>query len=515
MKENIFKSVMMPRIGSSTFDLSHDVKLSFNMGELIPTCVMDVVPGDKFKMGVENMLRFSPLVSPVMHRINVSTHYFFVPNRILWDDWEDWITGEIDNVPPRITAMQNCDEGDLGDYMGVPTDLTSSTGKFFSAFPFAAYCKIWDEYYRDQNLQTEVFVPLVTGTNTDYQTNIAFSPPLKRAWQHDYFTSCLPWAQKGDAVTLPLTENDQIDVELKGVGNTPDPVLFKKRSDHTASTSDPVVSASGEMYINTDESVIDPNGTLEVNINSESVTINTLRRAFRLQEWLEKNARGGTRYIENIYSHFGVKSSDKRLQRPEYIGGSHQKMIISEVLSTAQTVDQSSNDIPIGQMAGHGISVGGGNTWEYTAEEHGWIIGIVNVQPETAYQQGIDKKFLRDDRLDYLWPNFAHIGEQEVLLGELYAKSGNFFNTFGYIPRYSEYRFMNNRVAGEMKTSLDFWHLGRIFSTDPALNDIFIECDPDTRIFADDGTSDTIIAHVFNNIKATRKLPKYAIPSGI
>lgn len=514
--ENIFKKVAMKKIGSSKFDLSHDLKLSFNMGDLIPTCAIDCMPGDRFRISVENMLRFAPLVSPVMHRVNVTTHYFFVPNRILWPEWEKWITGEIDATPPRITGLQGIDVGSLGDYMGLPTDMASSTGVFASAFPFAAYNKIFDEYYRDENLVDETFVELVAGTNSAYQTNVAYAPPLKRAWSHDYFTSCLPWAQKGDEVTLPLTNADQIDVTLKGVGNTPDPVAILKRSDHAAATSNPVVSSSGDMYVNTDEVVLDPQGSLQVDVNEESVSINTLRNAFRLQEWLERNARGGTRYIENIYTQFEVRSSDKRLQRPEYIGGSKQKMLISEVLSTAQTVDQSSNDVPIGQMAGHGVSVGGGNYFDYYCEEHGWIIGIINVQPTTAYQQGIEKKFMRTDRFDYAWPVFANIGEQEVSNLEVYA-AGLDTGTFGYVPRYSEYRFMNSRVAGEMRDTLDFWHMGRIFSSLPALNSDFIECDTDDidqRVFADP-TTDTIIGHIFNNITAIRKLPKYGIPSGI
>jgi len=230
-----------------------------------------------------------------------------------------------------------------------------------------------------------------------------------------------------------------------------------------------------------------------------------------LQEWLERNARGGTRYVESILSHFGVKSSDARLQRPEFIGSSKQNMIISEVLSTAENTEA---NVPVGQMAGHGISVGGGNNFSYRCEEHGIIIGIMSVRPKTAYQQGIHKSFLRLDHLDYAFPTFANIGEQEVLVREVYAASPTPAEIFGYVPRYADYKFLNSRVAGEFKTTLAYWHLGRIFSGNPRLNEDFIKCDPSTRIFAvTDPEEDHIFAHVFNNVSVNRKLPRFGIPT--
>jgi len=231
----------------------------------------------------------------------------------------------------------------------------------------------------------------------------------------------------------------------------------------------------------------------------------------RFQEWFEKNARGGTRYIESILSHFGVRSSDARLQRPEYIGGDYQNMVISEVLSTAENTDAS---IPVGQMAGHGISVGGGKHFSYRAEEHGVIIGLISVVPDTAYQQGAHRKFTRFDRLDYPWPVFGNLGEQEVLNKELKWDHATPNGVFGYNPRYSEMKFANSRVAGEMKSTLTFWHLGRIFATDPSLNNTFIQCNPSTRIFAvTDDEEDHIVAHCFINARVNRKLQRYGIPS--
>lgn len=519
MAKNIFNSVLLPKVDTNRFDLSHDVKLSFSMGELIPTCLMECLPGDQVSISVQNMLRFAPLISPVMHRVIVTTHYFFVPNRLLWPEWEQWITGNSDVEAPylNIVADQTIPVGTLGDYLGIPTGLYQIPLRV-SPFPIAAYVKIWDEYYRDQNLQSELFQPLVAGANAGFYASIDTEFPFKRAWMHDYFTAALPFAQKGDAVQVPLTVQDNVPVTLDA-GGIPNAGLLKDADDQTTLlTGDLSSDAGGNLNVDPDTggAVYDPNGTLSVDIQSDAVDINTLRRAFRLQEWLEKNARAGTRYIESILSHFGVRSKDARLQRPEYIGGSKQNMVISEVLSTAETTDA---NVPVGQMAGHGISVGGGNSFNYRATEHGFIVGLINVQPVTAYQQGLHRLWSRFDKLDYAWPTFANIGEQEVLLKEIMANPLDLGpspdDVFGYVPRYAEYKFMNSRVAGEMRTSLAFWHLGRIFSqaSPPVLNEEFISADPSTRIFAVTAAEeDHIFAHIFNNVSAVRKLPRYGIP---
>ena len=506
-KANLFNSIQLPKVGSNVFDLSHDVKMSFKMGGLYPTCIMDCVPGDKVKISTETMLRFAPLIAPVMHKVNVTTHYFFVPNRILWPNWEQWITGNADHVPPYI-AYHSTPVKSLGDYLGLPTQVPYDgipSNQKASAFPFAAYAKIYNEYYRDQNLQSPILDTLIDGFNEAMTVDIARAPVKDRAWQHDYFTSCLPWAQKGDAVTIPIgdvtinydeTAGGTVIRQLDGT-----PFTNQNSLSHSDSGGQPRQGSTTGTRYNIDNSS-------QLYGTAEAADINSLRRAFRLQEWLERNARGGTRYIESILAHFGVKSSDARLQRPEYLGGSKGKMVISEVLSTAETT------LPVGNMAGHGISVSGGNEFSYSVEEHGWIIGLISVTPDTAYQQGVHRSLLREDRLEYFWPTFANIGEQEVKKQELYAATSDINGVFGYVPRYAEYKFLNSRVAGEMRTNLDYWHLGRIFASEPNLNGAFISCDPSTRIFAvEDEGVDNIYGHIFNNIKAIRKMPKYGTPT--
>jgi len=528
-KANLFNSIQLPKIGSNVFDLSHDVKMSFKMGGLYPTCAMDCVPGDKVRISTETMLRFAPLIAPVMHKVNVTTHYFFVPNRILWPNWEQWITGNLDVTPPYAYYAELSGETNisipvksLGDYLGLPTEAQSNgylfpdrNAQIFSPFSIAAYNKIWNEYYRDQNLQTSLVDSLVDGPNILFNASgLTGDNVQSRAWQHDYFTSCLPWAQKGDAVTIPIGDFTDVPIEYTsgqlnvtrdaGTGSA----LNVSSMYSTTKFGEPgaLVDGTTEATLNIDNSASLTAKTSE--LTAEAADINSLRRAFRLQEWLERNARGGTRYIESILAHFGVKSSDARLQRPEYLGGSKGKMVISEVLSTAETT------APVGQMAGHGISVSGGNEFSYKVEEHGWIIGLISVTPDTAYQQGLHKSLDKFDRLDYYWPTFANIGEQEVKAKEIYASSEFGDTVFGYVPRYAEYKYMNSRVAGEMKTSLDYWHLGRIFAEEPNLNGDFISCEPSTRIFAvEDPDVDNIYAHIFNNIKAIRKMPKYGTPS--
>jgi hypothetical protein len=498
--KNLFNSIKLTKPQKNSFDLSHDVKLSAQMGQLTPILTLECVPGDKFNLGCESLVRFAPLIAPVMHRMDVSMHYFFVPNRILWSNWEKFITDANSGlVAPNVSFNSSApaEWKKFLDYMGVPPVPTGGPiSPNINALPMAAYQCIYNEYYRDQNLQSPVNFKLTDGsnnTNRDELLNLR-----NRAWEHDYFTASLPFAQKGAAVDIPigLVEGD-LPVYLNSssgtsLNGTPSSVNVAAQGGRTDVPAD-------SLYADTSNAEIEP------------TTINDLRRAFRLQEWLEKNARGGTRYIESILSHFGVRSSDARLQRPEYITGVKTPVVVSEVLNTTGQTD----GLPQGNMAGHALSISSGKSGSYFCEEHGYIIGIMSIMPKTAYQQGIPKTFLKNDTLDFYFPSFANIGEQPVENQEIFAYGDNPTDTFGYVPRYAEYKFMPSRVAGEFRTTLDYWHLGRIFATQPALNSTFIECKPEdtTRIFAVEDGTDPLYCHVYNKIQAIRPMPKYGTPS--
>lgn len=503
---NLFNSIKLKKPNRNHFDLSHDVKLSFDMGELVPICCMECVPGDKFSISVESLLRFSPLVSPVMHRMDVYMHYFFVPNRILWNGWEDYIVGQGERVMPYFD--DGVSKGTVADYLGVP--VAPGSGKY-SALPFAAYQKIYNDYYRDQNLITELDLTLLDGSNVT-SFNSVFNVLRRRAWKHDYFTASLPFAQKGSAVDIPLG-----DVVLKDDWDTKGNPAFVNHNDvrGAGDVSQGPAGALSQIQLNGNpDYAYDPDGTLE----SSPTTINDLRRAFKLQEWLEKNARAGTRYVENILAHFGVKSSDARLQRPEYITGTKSPVVISEILNTTgQVTEGLTEGLPQGNMAGHGVSVTSGKAGNYFCEEHGYVIGIMSVLPLAAYQDGFPKHFLKtNDQFDFFWPAFAHIGEQPVLNREVYVGPSPqpYEGTFGYVPRYSEYKYMPSRVAGDFRDSLDFWHLGRKFASGPNLNQEFVECNPGKRIFAVESPDvDSLYCHVLNKIHAVRPMPKFGNPS--
>lgn len=509
---NVFTQVQLNKPKQSRFDLSHELKMSFKMGKLTPILCEEIVPGDRIQVQPNIMLRLAPMLAPVMHRVRVRTDFFFVPNRLLWKDFGQWITGDLDVQHPYATmdgstvfSLQG-----VGAYLGYPTIATDGVDVRYNPMPIAAYLLIYDEYYRDQNLLDPVFIPLVAGNNNDNYAPDSYPVLFNRCWPHDYFTSCLPFAQKGDDVLLPLTQSDDIPVEFRTGHNQ----LLRIPGTGAADPDDGTLENNGGQLWNTvgnNTTAIDPNGSLVVSPQSDAVTINTLRRAFRLQEFLERSARGGTRYVEWLLSMFGVRSSDARLQRPEYLGGTTQNVVFSEVLATAQETTQ---EIPVGQMAGHGISVGGGNTISLRAEEHGWMIGIISVLPDTAYQDGLPREFSRFDRFDYVNPVFANIGEQEVLNKEVAIFHPEPDGIFGYNPRFSEKRFKNSRVAGEFKTTQSFWHMGRQFENPPALNAEFVTADPTTRIFAfEDLNADTLYSQIYFKMSAVRKLPRFGIPT--
>jgi len=491
----------------NTFDLTHDKRLTLQMGEIIPVMALDVLPGDKFTIESSHLTRFMPLVTPVMHNVKVKMRYFFSPNRLVWDNWEDFITGpesatDIDE-PTHPTLITTSEPTTLPDYMGISTSSNNNQRTVqVNALPFAHYQFIYNEYFRDQNLVEEVEYKLGDGLVTSGTLQADLLAKRKVAWRHDRFTSTLPFTQKGPEVTLPVVNND---------------ILLKDIYDQTGTNLINGTLSAGAVGPITTGQLLAGSTPATIKLRStefNATTINELREAFAIQKWLELNARSGNRYTEHIQAHFGVTPQDARLQRPEEFGGSVATVQFSEVLQTSET-DQ--NGTALGTMGGHGITASGSKKSSYYAQEHGWIFAFMYVVPDTAYYQGVPKKFDKIDRYDYYQPLLAHLGEQPVKLKEIYARgTSNDENTFGYLPIYDEYRHELNGVHGLMKSDLQEWHLARYFDTVPALNDDFINCDPSERIFVDiNGESEQVIAHVHNDVKVGRKIPYYGTPLGI
>lgn len=524
---NIFEKVAVRRPKRSKFDLTHDVKLSTDPGILTPVCVMDCVPGDYVNLNAQALIRFSPLISPLMHRVNVAIHYFFVPNRILWDQWEHFITktnDETTNQPPVFPFMEISSTGDpnfigpgsLYDYLGCPIPTTSpgSEELVISALPFAAYQRIYYDYYKWKgNLEGDINPRPQDGTKVISGNNNAYGAALlslkRRGWMHDYFTSALTASQKGAIVDIPLGDvvlnpdwlaDGQVPKFQDGAGVHEPGAISNvdlgplEAINSSAATGDPVV--------------YNPDGSLIV----APVTINELRRAESLQTFLELLARGGSRYTELVKNFFDTNTGDARVQRSEYITGIVTPVQISEVLNTTG-ID---GELPQGNMAGHGVGVVSGRAGSYHCKEHGYIIGIMSVMPDTAYQQGLPRHFFKFDPEDYFFPQFEGLGEQAIFNKEIYANwdKSDDDDVFGYIPRYSEYKYIPNRVAGLFKTTLKFWHWGRIFDALPDLNQEFLNCDPRDDIYAvTDGEKNKLYCHVQNRIIASRPMRKYTIPT--
>lgn len=570
-RNTLFTSVKTPRVPLNRFDLSFDRIGTFKMGKLYPIICKEMLPGDRFRVRTDSLVRTMPLSSPAFGRLRMYIHYFFVPNRLVWDNWEDFITGgesgEDTHVPPYV-AWNNLSIANLSGYasagaddsiiygpenglvaaFGLPVQPSSGNsdtiGKVngittttpVSVLPFRAYRLIWNEYYRDQNIDDEL--PIDSDVDGEYTFPFNYSSEkyrgsifgdlLSRRWLKDYFTSALPTPQRGPDVQLPIVGEGgtiQADGPLKlmiqneGTGGTTttSSVFTPDLNVGLGNTTGIGISSSVNDQFPVEKDHTDlmyASGLTTAGGSVVAATINDLRRAIALQRFYEISARAGSRYIETIMGHFHVRSSDARLQRPEYLGGGVTDINIGEVLQTSAT-DQTS---PQGNMAGRGFGVGRSNQCTYRAEEHGYLFGIMSIIPEPYYFQGIDKDWTRQSRVDYYWPSFAHLGEQEIDKSELCVSDLNsgadqYGKLFGYAPRYAEYKFSKNVITGLLRGSLANWTFARSISS-PNLNAAFLEVPQVNNPFAvQDDETDKFIIWFSNDIRALRPMPFFGTPS--
>jgi hypothetical protein len=521
---NQFNIQEVAKLKRNAFNLSHERKFTGQMGILYPILCEEVLPGDSWKIKSEFLCRLSPLATPMMARVDIHTHYFFVPNRLVWEDWEEFITGgeDGDSLPTMPYKNGNAlinGASTLGNYLGIQCSQPAGqaiTDQYINALPYRAYNLIWNEYFRDQNLQDPETIDITSGADNDTQVYFKL-----RNLHKDYFTAALPWTQKGDEVVLPLGSSAPIEFNTASSGRqrfrdrtTHDEVFFNDLSQSTMQYDD--YSSDNLIYFG-DNGLqfmeLDNADLLQADlVNATGATINELRTAIHVQRWLERNARSGSRYSEYLLAHFGVKSSDARLQRPEFLGGGKSPITISEVLQTSQT-----DNTPQGTMSGHGISVGQTHEAKKYFEEHGYIIGLMSIMPRVGYTQGTRRHFIKADKFEYYHPEFAHLGEQEVFTDEIYADEANERDlVFGYQPRYTEYKTIPSSTHGLFLTSETAWHLDRIFSSTPQLNNSFIAVNGPSsewnRAFADTSGTDKYYFQCYHDIKAIRPIPVFTDP---
>ena len=560
----------------STFDLSYSKKFDARFGALYPVLCDEVVPGDTWHVGNQIVCRVvNPLMAPVMQNWKIFVHYFFVPYRILWDKWEEFISGGINGnsvIPvPIFTAYKNRDEttpgnsanyndgikittigdnakaltsfGSIGDFLfGVafPDTFGSIPEQNCPViFPYLAYLHVYNDYYRDENLQSPIGEPLTSGKDPQYVVDQSYQGQLPtilprgvgipgykyynqdskgllyRNWKKDYFTSALLNQQRGDPPTLRF---NFIDGSVFPVG-----FVYNGQSHELLATNDNVDGSRGIIKTTVpgfNESIgLSSMPPINVNLSGKPVdtgiTVSDLRFVTQIQKWQERNMRGGVRYTEFLSAHFGIAPRDDRMMRPEYLGGSVQPIVVSEVLQTSPS-SSGGVDTSLGRLGGHGLSVNSSHCCDYTASEYGLILGLMSIMPEPEYQQGLDRQWSRKTKFDYYFPEFQCLSEQEIRSSEVKIGSSYEENEriFGYQGRFDEMRYKKNQTCGQLRFGgdFDYYTMSRYFNNNPELNDSFIVCNPDIKGLFHDDTTNPFLINFGNIIKCTRPIMSMATP---
>lgn len=520
---DVHKFAMIPRadIPRSSFKIEKTHKTSLDAGYLVPVYVDEVLPGDTFSLRMTAFGRLATPLFPIMDNLHLDSFFFFVPNRLVWDNWQRFQGEQIDPedstsfvVPQMESPVGGYPVGSIYDHMGLPTvGQVDPAGKVTHNCLFLrAYNLIFNEWFRDQNLQNSLPVPRDDGPDTSLNTQYQLQ---RRGKRHDYFTSCLPWPQKGDSIPLPLGSSATIKLDTTSMASTYQ--VFRK-GDQSPAIGAVTGGPAGEVEVAATDSWFDPNGTLFADLSTATAaTINQLRQSFQMQKVLERDARGGTRYTEIVRAHFGVLSPDARLQRPEYLGGGHASISINPIAQTSAT---DVNTTPQGNLAAIGTTLAPGHGFSQSFTEHGMIIGLVCVRADLTYQQGMRKMWSRKTRFDYYLPAFAALGEQAVLQKEIYCKGTTDDDTvFGYQERWAEYRYNPSEITGLFRSTatgtLDAWHLAQRFTTAPTLSPEFIQENPPLeRITAvgSEANGQQLLLDTFFSSRVSRPMPMYSVP---